>query len=184
MLRILLRVFITAIILDNTTALNIRKLATCACLTVGFCGLSPINMQPAQAIDKEAVERFEKATELLTNLDANWDSIVKGEGDNIRRQLGTVYAPPSCSSPLCNFPQFISKFVKANGDEIDLEAFEEPSSKALEYLNQADFLAYSSVFSEYGNGGGGKDYMAESHNQVKMALKQLKLLVRVIESPQ
>ena len=72
---------------------------------------------------------------------------------------GTVYTPPKCESPLCNFSSFVMRFVQSHPDLEDsaaLSLLEEPLADALEAINQADFLAYSSIFSEYGNGGGGQ----------------------------
>ena len=57
---------------------------------------------------------------------------------------------------------------------MDTDKFESISSEFLEALNQADFLAYSSIFSEYGNGGGGADYINQSRTQVKRAAGSIK----------
>lgn len=127
--------------------------------------------------DTVAIKRFEDSLDVLSNLDKNWDSITKGNGDNIRRKLGTVYAPPTCDSPLCNFPGFVTKFVKAHPDDLEVDGFEEPIAEVSEAINQADFLAYSSMFSEYGNGGNGEDFLTNAHNQVKRAVTNLKLVV-------
>jgi hypothetical protein len=35
-------------------------------------------------------------------------------------------------------------------------------------------LAYSSIFSDYGNGGGGADYMLQSQAQVQRAARSIK----------
>jgi hypothetical protein len=67
-----------------------------------------------------------------------------------------VYKPPVCSSPLCNYQSLIKGFARNHGDEIDLEEYDDKSQELLEALNQADFLAYSALFADYGNGGGGK----------------------------
>jgi hypothetical protein len=149
-------------------------------VVVSSCLLGGFVHQPivAQALDdKVAVKRFEASLDVLTNLDKNWDSITKGNGDNIRRKLGTVYAPPSCDSPLCNFPNFVTKFVKAHPDDLEVDTFEEPIAEVGEAINQADFLAYSSMFSEYGNGGNGEDFMGNAHTQVQRAIANLKLVV-------
>jgi hypothetical protein len=37
----------------------------------------------------------------------------------------------------------------------------------LDGLKNSDFLAYSSIFSGYGNGGGGTNYLDESKKQVQ-----------------
>jgi hypothetical protein len=49
-----------------------------------------------------------------------------------------------------------------------------------EALNAADFLAYSAIFSEYGNGGGGKDYIALSRVQIKKAIPVMADLIKVV----
>ena len=136
---------------------------------------------PSQAAPPQ-ISRWKDAYQVLTDLDKNWDKTVKGEGDNVRRQLGTVYAPPKCSSPLCSFNLFVPKFISENANEIDnIDDILEPSSELLEALNQADFLAYSSVFSEYGNGGGGADYIQQSRKQVQRSSIKLKEIIDILE---
>ena len=133
------------------------------------------------ALTASDISRFEAGLSELRRLDTDWTTIVKGGGDNIRRYLGTVYTPPTCSSPLCSYPIFIDKFVRAHYDDFDVESFEEPKSMLLEALNQADFLAYSSIFSDYGNGGVGKDYIASSHVQVKRAITAMEEVLTVLK---
>jgi hypothetical protein len=65
----------------------------------------------------------------------------------------------------------------AHPDDLDVEEFQEPIADALDAINQADFLAYSSVFSGYGNGGNGQDYIGDSRKQIKRASKNMKLVV-------
>eukprot|EP01035_Chromulina_nebulosa_P028570 gene28570-37745_t len=166
-------------------------------------------------VDPAAADRFRAALRTLQTLDEQWDSLVRGQGDNVRRQLGrfpesirlhdrylhdhkihltrssrpfqyflgTVYAPPKCDSPLCSFSTFATRFVQSHPDLEDsaaLTLLEEPLADALEAINQADFLAYSSIFSEYGNGGGGQDYMNASRDQVRRAAVALGQVVRVV----
>eukprot|EP01031_Cornospumella_fuschlensis_P042287 gene42287-51638_t len=66
-------------------------------------------------------------------------------------------------------------------EDLDVVEFEEPARELLEALNQADFLAYSSIFSEYGNGGGGADYIKDSHAQVKRAVLLMDDVLKSIE---
>lgn len=140
-------------------------------------------VQPAQAAIPEAsLARWHAAYDELTKLDGNWESIVKGEGDNIRRKLGTVYTPPSCNSPLCNFANFVPRFIADNADDIDMDTFEGPSSELLEALNQADFTAYSSIFSEYGNGGGGADYINQSHKQIQRSIAKFREILGTLDA--
>ena len=131
--------------------------------------------------DPTSIARFRQGYQDLQELDKNWDSVVKDSGDNVRRVLGTVYSNP-CSVSLCNFPTFVNKFAKANVDELDLSAFDGPSLELLEALNQADFLAYSSVFSGYGNGGGGEDYIGGSRKQVQRGIQAFKEVLDVLEA--
>ena len=131
--------------------------------------------------DPTSIARFRQGYQDLQELDKNWDSVVKDSGDNVRRVLGTVYSNP-CSVSLCNFPTFVNKFAKANVDELDLSAFDGPSLELLEALNQADFLAYSSVFSGYGNGGGGEDYIGGSRKQVQRGINAFKEVLDVLEA--
>lgn len=153
-------------------------------LSVGIVNLSLLLQNPsvslARIYDDPETLRFTQGLQALENLDGNWESVVKGQGDNIRRKLGTVYSPPVCDSPLCSFSSFIPKYVRSH-DQIDVSEFEGPSSELLQALNQADFLAYSSVFSDYGNGGGGVDYIAKSREQVQKAIRAMKEVIEVIE---
>ena len=111
----------------------------------------------------------------------NWDKKVGSDGDNVRRVLGTVFTPPKCESPLCGFDQFGRDFLRKHYDEIeDVEDYDTQFSAVNEALNAADFLAYSSVFSEYGNGGGGKDYIAMSREQITKAIKSLDNLTSIV----
>jgi hypothetical protein len=134
----------------------------------------------AKVSDETSLSRFNSGYDELKNLDRDWDKIVLGNGDNIRRKLGTVYTPPKCESPLCSFEIFVNRFVKNNADEVDMDVFEEPARELLEALNQADYLAYSSIFSEYGNGGGGKDYIADSRTQVRRAMAKMEEVIGII----
>ena len=132
------------------------------------------------AITDDAL-RFAAARSSLQDLDSVWDNKVGNDGDAIRRVLGTVFTPPRCSVPLCGFEKFGRDFLISHFDEIsDADAFDTELGKTNDYLNQADFLAYSSIFSEYGNGGGGKDYIAESRVQVKKAIESLDALQNLI----
>jgi hypothetical protein len=117
--------------------------------------------------------RYANAKAELIALDKDWTAITEQGGDGIRRKLGTVYSPPRCDRALCSFSIFTNNFVKKHVDDLDLSAFDGPSGELLEALNQADFLAYSSVFSGYGNGGGGEDYIENSHAQVRRAIKAI-----------
>lgn len=143
-----------------------------------------IHPQSSIAASKEdpyTVGSFVKIYDELVRLDQNWDQIVKGEGDNVRRVLGNVYKPPVCESPLCNYQGLIKNYAQNHGDEIELDEYDEKSEELLEALNQADFLAYSALFSDYGNGGGGRNYIADSRKQVKKAIVAIDAVIKIIE---
>lgn len=147
-----------------------------------FCFSSFCYPHPAisKITDTVALERFDRAYENLVDLDSSW-SMIK-DGDSIRRRLGTVYTKKSCEeNALCSFSSFTEKFVQKNYDDFDSDAFEAISSQYLEALNQADFLAYSSIFSEYGNGGGGADYILQSRVQVQRAAKFIKEAINFLQ---
>ena len=94
-----------------------------------------------------------------------------------------MYTPPTCESSLCSYQNFITKFIKDHqADDIDVGAYDETSTVLLQALNQADFLAYSSVFAGYGNGGNGIDYIDESHKQVKKAINVISELISIVEN--
>jgi hypothetical protein len=151
-------------------------------LLTGMASLISITPLSSFAIDDStAIARFSSCLTELNYLDNNWDDIAKGQGDNIRRKLGTVYTPPKCEYSLCSLPVFVSKFVKAHPDDLDIVSFEPPIQEALEAINQADFLAYSSIFSDYGNGGGGKNYLEDSHTQIKRAVIAMKEVVESLK---
>ena len=134
------------------------------------------------AIPSDALARWKTAASELEVLDKDWDNIVRGEGDNVRRRLGTVYAPPKCLPALCSFNLFVPRFITENVDDIDMDTFEGPSGELLEALNQADFTAYSAIFSEYGNGGGGADYLQQSRKQVQRSIKVMKDILNQLET--
>jgi len=135
------------------------------------------------AYEGDDMTRFASILNELEMLDNSWDTVVMNKGDNIRRKLGTVYTPPICSSPLCGVSNYIPKYVKTHYDDLDVVSFEDPSNRFLQAYNQADFLAYSSMFADYGNGGGtGTDYIELSHEQVKKAIEATKEMIQVISS--
>jgi len=172
-----MRIWFILLLIPYVTALKLRWLrsVSSALLTVGILGTSDI----CRAIDASYISRYELVKNDLQYLDTNWNTILNGEkkgesspGDNVRRKLGTVYSVNNgCTQSLCGFTNFQNKFIKEYGtDIVDYDSFEIAASSLLESINQADFLAYSSVFSEYGNGGGSQNYLDDSHTQVKKAL--------------
>lgn len=150
---------------------------------------SPPSSLPSQAAieDIAIIRRFHQAREELATLDKDWDKIVNGDGDNIRRRLGTVYRTDGatrCDRALCSFTLFVEKVARdGHADNLDIVAYEEESRSLLDALNQADYLAYSSIFSDYGNGGHGEDWIGDSHVQVKRALSLMDKVITIIEAP-
>lgn len=139
--------------------------------------------------DDSSMQRLKASLVELKRLDKDWTTVtgVAGAGDNIRRVLGTVYSPPNCDSPLCSSDKFVKRFITSHLDDIDLDSFEGPSSQYLEALKNADFLAYSSIFSEFSGGGGigessSAKYVDMSHEQVKKAIVHLTDMLQILES--
>ena len=172
-----MRLSLVLFVLPCINALRWLKSVSCALVTAGFFGTVDI----CSAIDPSYISRYELVKVDLQNLDNNWDTILAGEkkgeslsGDNVRRKLGTVYSVNTgCTQSLCGFTNFQNKFIKDYGADLDYDSFESAASNLLESLNQADFLAYSAVFSDYGNGGGSQNYLDDAHTQVKKALKSV-----------
>lgn len=135
--------------------------------------------------DLVGVARFERARDDLKALDENWDTVTAKGGDGVRRQLGTAYAPPKCLPALCSWNLFVDRFVRT--EDVDISEFDGPSLELQQALTNADFLAYSSVFSDYGNGGGGMegaggsaDLLQNSRKQINIAVKALDKLIDIV----
>lgn len=174
-----------------------KHLATSVAINLMLLSPVMIHMNPSSSYanaaiidDETSMLRFKASLAELQRLDKDWSTITKaaGAGDNIRRVLGTVYSPPNCDSPLCSSDKFVKRFVTNHLDDIDLDSFEGPSSQYLEALKNADFLAYSSIFSEFSGGGGIGDsssanYIDMTRDQVKKAIVNLKDMITILESP-
>lgn len=132
--------------------------------------------------DVAGLERFQDVRNDLVELDREWDAIAIKGGDEVRRKLGTVYGgEKGCGVSLCGFRQFQERFITSHFDELDFDELEEPAKELIDALNQADFLAYSSNFAEYGNGGGrASEYIDMSHTQVQKALKSLDTVISLL----
>lgn len=165
--------------------INSKKFAsTLVSLSLPLMSMNTFEVHSVHAVvqDDASISRLTAASNSLKDLDANWDKIVGSDGDAVRRVLGTVFTPPRCDVPLCGFEKFGRDFLKNHFDDIsDMDSFDTELGKANDFLNQADFLAYSAIFSEYGNGGGGKDYIAESRIQVKRAIAAIDALQTLIQ---
>jgi len=151
-----------------------RRLHRGAAALVISAALSYAPFAIAAGVDGDSIDRYTKVLYELKALDSTWSDTIKG-GDDVRRVLGTVYSnTKGCTSSLCGFTQFQNKFVGRYGSELDdFGSFEQSSSELLEALNQADFLSYSSNFADYGNGGGGADYIKDSRKQIRRAVTSL-----------
>lgn len=154
----------------------------------GIVGLIPLTaIAVGDPSDLSGMDRFVEAKNELLSLDKDWDGIVSRRGgDGIRKGLGTVYGPPKCLASLCNFNSYLTKFVRSTeGANIDLSEFE-PSSLALQQsLTNADFLAYSANFADYGNGGmegGSKELLSDARKQVKLAIAAMDECISVIKA--
>lgn len=79
----------------------------------------------------------------------NWDTITKGGGDAIRKELGTANFGTD-TSPLFQIDKAF-KVLREN-DDVDLIEFTEQSEEFSNVLAQADTMAYSANFA----GGSGK----------------------------
>mmetsp|Transcript_28867 Transcript_28867/g.27651 ORF Transcript_28867/g.27651 Transcript_28867/m.27651 type:complete len:189 (+) Transcript_28867:73-639(+) len=187
-MRVLCILFIAFITSTVSNKISIKRLAVRTLSSIGCSiGLFTFNPEYSTAtIDPVSIARFRSGYEDLQALDKNWDTVIRDKTgdiapDNIRRVLGTVYRDP-CSAPLCSFSTFINKFVKANSDDLDVSAFDEPSRELQQALTSADFQAYSSVFSAYGNGGGGEDYIGNTRKQVQKGIVAFKDILDVIEA--
>ena len=137
---------------------------------------------------EQQVERLESAQAELRSLDKEWFNVVKERGgDGVRSRIGTVYKPPLCEPALCNMPRFVIKFIESN-PELDIDLVEEPARELATALNQADFLAYSANFADYGNGGGvygsspqSDQYLDKSHVQIGLALEDMNELLKAVK---
>jgi len=169
------------IVVESLHRSQMRSMAS-AVVTLGLAFPNP-----ALALGESSLEsgpaRFTQALESLRTLDKDWGTAVK-EPDDVRRVLGTVYTSAGCTKPLCGFESFVRNYAKSHVDELnDIEEYDTYFLEAQKALTSADFLAYSAVFSEYGNGGGGKDYVELSKVQVEKAIEALTQLNKVVNNP-
>jgi len=133
--------------------------------------------------DDEGLARFSQVQVELKALDQDWDKISDKGGDAIRRRLGTVYGgEKGCSVSLCGYRQFQDKFFVKHLDDFAFDEVEEEAKDLLEALSQADFLAYSANFAEYGNGGGrASEYIDMSRAQVQRANGLIGKIIEVLK---
>lgn len=153
------------------------------------CGSTVLATGGAEVVvgsDLRGVERFIGARDDLRRLDADWSDVVaRRGGDGVRKVLGTVYAPPKCEASLCAWNLFIDKFVRSPDAEFDLSEFDSKSLQLQQAISSADFLAYASVFADYGNGGGSggsKELLEDARKQVQVAIAALDDLIKVVSA--
>jgi hypothetical protein len=113
-----------------------RPVATAAvCLGLGasFSSAAPMSQLDA------GIGRFSSALDSLVDLNSNWDSKVKGDPDNVRRVLGTVYTQTGCTKPLCGFDAFVRNYAKDHIDDIEdiEEVVKEFLTTLFRYFNPA-----------------------------------------------
>ena len=100
---------------------NLKKIACGSICAVSWFAIMPPDTASAK-LNEEGVIRFRNAKAELDDLDMNWDKVIgrseanpMGLGDNVRRKLGTVYAPPKCDLALCSFESFTKSFLNRFG---------------------------------------------------------------------
>lgn len=141
---------------------NIPKLFGVMTLTTSLTKLSPASaaimdtntegastFKPGQTLGvEEAKKRFLLAIKEVDELIENYDEISKGgNGDNVRRYLGTVGVKSHMYG--------ISKVLRGLREEVDdIVEFTETISDFESYLFQAEGAAYQSLFVEYSSAKG------------------------------
>mmetsp|Transcript_20230 Transcript_20230/g.36568 ORF Transcript_20230/g.36568 Transcript_20230/m.36568 type:complete len:204 (-) Transcript_20230:238-849(-) len=96
-----------------------------------------------------ALQQWKDSVKTIDNLCDNWDTISKGGGDSIRKELGTANFGTS-PSPLFQIDKAF-KVLRDNPD-VDLIELTEQAEELSNALAAADSMAYSSNFA----GGAGK----------------------------
>jgi hypothetical protein len=95
----------------------------------------PTLLAPAHAIESitsstlSNKDRFATALSDLRQLDKDWGNIIvnNDDGDKIRRVLGNVYTPPTCTRALCGFDTFMRNYARQTDTDLDIEAYDEYS---------------------------------------------------------
>lgn len=92
----------------------------------------------------------------MKDVESKWDDTVKGEPDNVRRVLGTVYSQTGFMRPQCSFGASVRNYANDHMDyNSGMEEYDIQFLKAQEALTSADFLASSAIFSEQRRRGQG-----------------------------
>lgn len=125
--------------------------------------------------EQQIVAGYDKLEELL----AKWDKL-EDHGDAVRRYLGTV----GTKSPLFKLDRAfrcIREDIFAGEEryaDLDALEFAEQSQAVLDGIKNSDFLAYSSIFSSYGNGGDDINLVNSSKDQVVETIRMYKDLLK------
>jgi hypothetical protein len=130
--------------------------------------------KPGQTIGiEEAKERFRLAIKDIDELIDNYDEITKGgNGDNVRRYLGTVGVKSHMYG--------ISKVLKELREEVDdVVEFTETVADFESYLFQAEGAAYQSLFVEYSSAKGSPEsFLATARKDIITMRKYMGDLAR------
>lgn len=157
--------------------------------------LTPILMfpvMPSNAVASSIVNRdnfptlLENGYHELLILDRDFDVIIKGGGDAVRRRVGTV----GTGSPLFSFEKrlkecqvmFDSMEDDLDPNVIDVASFLESSIEVVAGLRDIDFLAYSSIFADASGaaadpGKTSKDYEQMTHTAIRKTIPIFKNLL-------
>mmetsp|Transcript_6729 Transcript_6729/g.7406 ORF Transcript_6729/g.7406 Transcript_6729/m.7406 type:complete len:203 (+) Transcript_6729:84-692(+) len=136
-------------------------------------GTAPALAAVAAATPEAALKQWKDSVATIDNLYNNWDTISKGGGDAIRKELGTANFGPT-ASPLFQIEKAF-KVLRENPD-MDIVEFTEQSEEFVNALVRADTMAYSSNFA----GGSGKPTPPQVY--IDKAKKEVADLQRVAKS--
>jgi len=120
-----------------------------------------------------ALQQWKDAVKTIDNLCDNWDTISKGGGDNIRKELGTANFGTT-ASPLFQIDKAF-KVLRDNPD-VDLIELTEQAEELSNALARADTMAYSSNFA----GGAGKPTPPAVY--IEKAKKEVQEMQRIAKS--
>ncbi|CEM39206.1 unnamed protein product [Vitrella brassicaformis CCMP3155] len=139
---------------------------------------------PRGAPALEYIARIQNGYLALKELLDKWGTVAaKGDGDAVRRYLGTVgtYSPLfQINRAFEGVLQALSKGDDSLGD-VDVLEYGESYNLVLEGLRQTDYLAYSNNFAMAV--GDTKDYLEESRLQAERTLRQYREVLRILNVP-
>jgi hypothetical protein len=160
-----------------------------SCLT--SIGLFPVMPTTALASSIVNLENYptilENGYRELLTLDRDFDAIIKGGGDAVRRRVGTV----GTGSSLFSFEkrlkecQVMFDSIEDDSNFVDLSSFLEASIEVVAGLRDIDFLAYSSIFADASGGAAdpgktSKDYEEMTHVAIRKTLPLFKKLLAAV----